>query len=256
MNLKLHGPMGDHLVLTGIPEAYYRIFGEKTYVPHQYASEFWKDNPFISKKPLGQTYSIAFNSGPKDYMIYYPVRVFYDISGYIVDRSLVQPNLYLPRTPLDGFILINDQAGWPSRKGYPHFNALCRSLMDHGWRVVYLRNEGYRDCIGQESPRQITNFLQEIRNPSISHMISAVRSCQFYIGYDSGISQLAGALKIPYVMLSGSVPPINTAHDTCIYALKLPTCKRCFTDTCHEGCIKGAGNENGAILEAINGYRG
>jgi len=255
MNLQLHGPMGDHIVLTGIPEAYYTLFGEKVHVPHQYAHEFWMHNPYVTSQPSMATFSVAFNAGAKDYMIYYPIRVFYDMTGHIVDRSMVQPNLYMSREPLSGLIIVNDQAGWPSRKGYSHFDSLCDILMQKGYQILYLRNEGYRDCVGQESPRQIKHFHSELRNPSIPKMIDALRSASLYIGYESGIAQLAGALKVPYIMLAGSVPPINVAHDTCIYALKLPHCKRCHADICGENCLRKSEGENEAILETIHEHR-
>lgn len=254
MILQLHSSMGDHVILTGIPEAFYKLFGEKTHVPNKYSDLFWEHNPYVTDKPTGDRFGLHLNASAKDYMIYYPVRVFYDLTQYIVDRSAVQPNLYMSRTVDENLVIVSDQAGWPNRRGYPFLNDLVLKLQGLGFYVMYIRSDGYKDCFGQHSPRQLTVFDNELQSPIIGHLIDAMRRAAFYIGYDSGIAQIAGALKIPYVLLAGSVPPINTAHDTCIYAMDI-RCKRCADPNCGSNCLSLATNCNEKIIEAIKNER-
>jgi len=250
MILELHGSMGDHVLATGIPEAYFKYYGEKTKIISKKGDDFWKTNPYITDEDIGDYHSLAFNQGPKDYMIYNPVRVFYDITGYIVNRKEVAPNLYLERVPEQGLVVINDQAGWPNRRGYRYFDELAGSLLELGYHIMYMRNDSFQDCVGQSSEKAITNYTEFITNLSIKSGIEILRKADLYIGYDSGYANVAGALKVPYVFLASSVAPINTQHDSCIYTLD-GFCKHCNSDSCTENCLRSAPNKNAEILEAI-----
>lgn len=252
LHLKLHGSLGDHVMCTGIPEAYYDDYGEFTYVETAHPVLF-KNNPYTANSfsDITKEYSLAFNQYPKDYMIYYPVRIYYDITGRIADRLEVHPKLYKPTSQLaERTIIVNDQAGWPSRVGYKYFNELVLLLKGYGNTIWYIRNQGSLNCIGQQSPEIITHYTHKAFNIPIEEVIDRLSECDLYIGYDSGLSQLAGALGIPYAMLSGSVPPINTAHNSCIYALD-PICMRCCKDTCEFKCLEHSDNHNDKILDAI-----
>jgi len=251
MILKLHGSMGDHIMMTGIPEAYYKKFGEKTKVISKYSDEFWKRNPYITEESFGKEYSLRFNSSKIDYMIYYPQRVFYEITGLIIDRKKVQPNFYIGRDTDSKLVIINDQAGWPSRRGYRYFNDLSLKLIKGGFHVCYLRNEGFGDCVGQYSKREITDYSSLLEDPSMIQMINKMAEAFVYIGYESGLSSMAGALKIPYVLFNSSVPPINVCHDTCIYYTD--NCNYCCADQCTENCLSKCENRNDGIVEIIYG---
>jgi len=253
MILNIHGSIGDHIMATGLPGAYFKLTGEKTYIKTERPGGdpvYWESNPYILNQPAGEIRSLAFNAYPKDYMIYTPVRMFYDISGYIVDRSEVHPNLYKGRQPEKDLIVVNDQAGWPSRRGYPHLNELIRELLEGGWRVCYMRNDEYQDCCGQLSARQLTHYTYEIQ-PTLRQGVETLQRAAVYIGYDSGYAQVAGALGVPYVLISGPIPPINTKHNSCIYALNDSKCRRCCVNSCPNNCLQSAPNRNREIRDAI-----
>jgi len=253
MILNIHGSLGDHIMATGLPEAYFKLTGEYTYIKTERAGGdpvYWENNQYVSKQPVGELRSLAFNAYPKDHMVYTPVRMFYDISGHIMDRSQVHPNLYKALQPDGDLIVVNDQAGWPSRRGYPYLDELIHSLLGDGWQVCYMRNDEFADCFGSRSARQLTGCTFEVQ-PTLRQGVEVLQRASVYIGYDSGYAQVAGALGVPYVLLAGPIPPVNTAHDSCIYALDIPGCRRCCTTSCENGCLQNAPNRNGEIRDAI-----
>lgn len=246
MILNLHGSLGDQVMLTGIPEAYYKLTGEKTYIKGG-RHELWDSNPYITGSPEGREFSYAFNEYPKDYMIYYPVRIFYDLTGKIVDRNFVHPNLYRSWERSISAVVINDQAGWPSRTGYRFFEDLVLQFKMFGYSITYVRNDSFANCHGQTMPRQIQSYDQLLLDIPLSNLIEVIGRAGLYVGYNSGLSQLAGALNTPYVMLDGSVPPINTAHNSCIYTPEIKDCRRCVSESCEAMCLASLENINEQI---------
>jgi len=248
MIIKAHGSLGDEVMLTGLPEAYNKITGQFIGITTN-RHYLWENNPYI-KDSSREEFSYAFNVYPKDYLIYYPIRLFFDLTGFIVDRNLVQPNLYKPRVENnEKIIVVNDEAGWPSRRGYPYFNTLCKDLKDLGYAIYYTRGNTL-DCMGHQSEKTITNYTYNDNGgtPNLVQVIDLLQRAAFYIGYDSGLAQLAGALKVPYVLLSLAIPPINTAHNSCIYAL----------DTCKHDCQEHSKylhvDKNREIVERIGSF--
>lgn len=249
MILNCHGSLGDQIILTGIPEAYYKLYGEKTYV-NMVRTEIWDDNPYLTNEKSGIEFTYNFNVYPKDYMIYYPVRIFYDLTGHIVESSFVRPKIY-KSFHRDKICVVNDQAGWPTRTGYRYLNDLITQIKDLGYVITYLRNELFRDCIGNCPPEQITKWDHKLVNIPLSNRIEVIGSCQLYVGYNSGNAQLAGALDTPYIQIEGSVSPINTRHPSCIYVTDIPGCKRCCSDSCHMNCLSNLDNINHKIINVI-----
>lgn len=249
MILNVHGSLGDQIMLTGIPEAYYRLYGEKTYI-NGGRTEIWETNPFLINKKLGKEFSYSYNSYPKDYMVYYPIRVFYDLTSIIADRNFVKPNLYRDYEKKK-ICVVNDQAGWPSRVGYSHFEDLVQQVKNLGYEITYIRNENFRNCVGQCPPREINTYDHLLTDIPLSNLIEVIGTCELYIGYNSGLAQIAGALDIPYVMLDGPVPPINTKHNSCILAPDIVSCRRCVKETCLENCLQNLENINDKIIEVI-----
>jgi len=238
---------------TGLPEAYFKLMGEKTYIKTERAGGdpvYWENNLYLSEQPTGECKSLAFNAYPKDYMIYTPIRMFYDISGYIVDRSEVHPNLYKERQPEENLIVVNDQAGWPTRRGYSYLDQLICGLLDNDWRICYMRNDEFADCFGQRSPRQLTRYTFEVQ-PTLRQGVETLQKAAIYIGYDSGYAQIAGALGVPYVLMSGPISPISSKHDSCIYAFNTPGCRRCCANSCPNNCLQNMPNRNREIESAI-----
>jgi len=251
MRINVHGSLGDQIMLTGIPELYYKLYNEKVSLAGDIKPELWKYNPYVEDRH-GDDFSYAFNATEKDYMIYYPVRIFNDMTHRTVDRKHLQPNFYREYIKKPGTIVVNDQAGWPSRRGYIYFDALCKELINSGFTVIYSRNESSLDCFGKSSEKVIHSFSEQRHNLSLDSMINLVGSAEFYIGYDSGMAQVAGATKTKYVLLSSSVPPINTAHDSCIYYLDNINCRRCVATTCNKQCFE---DKNQEIIGTIRSSR-
>lgn len=251
MILNLWGSLGDRVIMTGIPEAYFKTFGEKTKIRNKLSDLFWNNNPYITEETIGK--DCYFNPNTVDtYQFYYPQRVFKDITGVDVDRTLVQPNLYIPRKTISRLVIMNDQAGWPSRRGYRYFTNLSKRLMEDGYTVAYLRNNGFRDCVNKVSAGQIWNYSYMLENLSLPELITKMSEADFYIGYDSGISTLAGALKIPYITFYGSIPAINTMHNTCIYAID--ECDHCCADQCNKNCLTLYEDKTDKVMERIKEY--
>ena len=251
MILNLWGSLGDHVIMTGIPEAYFKIFGEKTKVINKHSDLFWNNNPYIIEQSVGKDCHFAPNN-PDTYQVYYPLRVFHDITGIWIDEIDVQPNLYIPRKTIPKLVIMNDQAGWPSRRGYRYFTNLSRRLIGEGYTVAYLRNNGFRDCTNKISAGQIWNYSYMLENLPMPQLIDRMSEAALYIGYDSGISALAGALKIPYITFYGSIPAINTAHDTCIFAVD--ECDHCCTDQCNKSCLTLYEDKTDEIMERIKAH--
>jgi hypothetical protein len=254
MILDIHKNMslGDYVMCTGIPEAYHTVYGENTYLINKKVHELWEQNPFVADTPNGSTLSFTPNER-KDYMIYYPIKIFYDLTGLIVDRELVKPRIYKVRNPEKRTILVNDQSGWPSRRGYRYWNELVTELQELDYQIYYFRYDKYRDCLGKPMPEEVRHPDNKFINPSNTDLIDLFCSVEFYIGYDSGPSHIAGALNVPYVALQSSVPPINTCHDSCIYTAKICS-GYCATPQCNKNCLTTAPNINYKIIRAINDY--
>lgn len=254
MILKLHGSMGDHLMATGIPEAYFKLYNEKTFIDASKYKLFWNSNPYITNERIGQVHSLIFNTH-RDYLIYYPTKIFYDITGRIVDRDLVQPNVYTEYSPKENLVVINDQAGWPTRRGYPYLEDLSKSLMQSGFKVVYLRNDTFRDCNNKVSSRTVHSFDSQFKDKFLEDIIDLFKETSFYIGYESGLSSLAGAIGTKYILIEGSVPATNVAHNSCIYVLKNTNCHYCAAENCERLCLSHSENKNEEILKVIKEWK-
>ncbi len=248
-----HGSLGDQIMLTGLPEAYYKLFGELTFVEGG-REDLWKYNPYITKERFGKEFSYSFNSYPKDYMIYYPIRVFYDLTGVICSRNFVHPNLYWPSVKNNNCV-VNDQAGWPSRTGYKYLDDLIKDIKKEGFHITYVRNENFRDCFGNCPKKQLTIFDTVLTDMSLSDMITTISNAALYVGYNSGLSQIAGATNTKYVLLDGPVPPINTAHNSCIFATDMLSCRRCVLEDCINNCLQNSENFNDSILDVIRSLK-
>jgi hypothetical protein len=254
MILQVHQGLGDQIMHTGLPEAYYKIFGEKIGITG-HREELWQYNQYVDWHAEGNVISLPFNQ-PRDYMIYYPVRLFYDFTGWIVNKDLVQPNIYIKPDRNKHRLLVNDQSGWPTRVGYPYFEELIVKLRElFRFEIRYIRNENFRNCIGQCPPRELSTFDVLLENLSLDGLIYEFQHAGLYVGYDSGLAQLAGATNTPYVLLEGPVAPINTVHNSCVWYLDLPNCKKCNLDNCFRYCLSQAKNYNPEIIWNIGNLK-
>lgn len=262
--LILKGSLGDHVAYTGLPEALYKHGNIKIEVVSKF-TELFKYNPFVQRvlsdidRPTNSFHLQQFEEEWQDYLIYRPVRVYYQITGKIIDRNEVQPNLYIPRDMKHKYIVMADQTGWPSRRGYKYFDELAIRLLDLGYHIIVIHNPEYKNCFGNLVPREIQHYNISTR-VEYSILINIINKAQYFIGYDSGIANLAGALKIPSIIFAGSVPPIVFRHNSCIKIYD--TCeKHCHSERCNIGCLSTFLNVNTEIIKIIekgeeNGYRG
>lgn len=249
MIIHSHGSLGDQIMLTGIPEAYYNLFGEKSYIDGG-RTEIWENNPFTTTERVGKDFNYGFNAYPKDYMIYYPIRIFYDLTGYISNRDFVHPNLYKSFNR-DHICVVNDQAGWPSRVNYVYFEELVQQIKSLGYVITYIRNDNFRDCCGNCPTQQIFTYDHILKDIPLKNLIEVIGSCELYIGYNSGPAQIAGALNTPYIQFDGPIPPINTVHNSCILAPNITHCRRCIMEQCENHCLARLENINDFIIQTI-----
>jgi ADP-heptose:LPS heptosyltransferase len=252
MLFRLKASLGDHALYTGIPEAFYQLTGEKLNVISQYI-ELWQNNPFVDLNAPGPEYELRLASSENDWQEYPPARVFRELTGKTIASEKVSPNMYYPRMPVENHIVVNVQAGWPSRRGYAHFRSLVESLMSMEYVITLVHASGYRDCFGDASPVTVP-YDSFVESPTLERVIRILQSAAFYIGYDSGYAQIAAALKIPYVVLLGATPFTIVAHPSCIYHLEI--CEHCHTESCAKRCLENAPNKNDEIIKAIKSYRG
>ena len=245
MQLILKGSLGDHVCYTGLPEALYKHNHgkdpEKTEVITKYPKLF-EHNPYVSNvlnginhptDLLSPYFEIPYETELWHWLVYRPVRAYYQLTGNIIDRNEVQPNLYLLRKTKLGHIVIADQAGWPTRRRGPggNLDKLAIRLLDLGYHVTVIHNPNYTDCFGNKVPREIEHYNLSVNDNYIS-IIQFLQEAQYFIGYDSGIAHLAGALKVPSILLAGSVPPIVFAHNSAIKIFD--TCgKHCHSEKCN-----------------------
>lgn len=238
-NLVLKGSLGDHVCYTGLPEALFKNWERhpKATVITKYP-ELFTHNKFVKKveyeysPQYANELGIPFEIESWHWLVYRPVRAYYQITGNIIDRNEVQPNLYLPRKTKLGHIVMADQAGWPTRRRGPggNLDKLAIRLLDLGYHVTVIHNPNYTDCFGNKVPREIEHYNLSVNDNYVS-IIQILQEAQYFIGYDSGIAHLAGALKIPSILLAGSVPPIVFTHNSAIKVFD--TCdKHCHSEKC------------------------
>ena len=257
-HLYLQGSLGDHVIYTGIPEAYFKTFGKKLVIHDiEGYNPIWQNNPFIEMDNggVGQEPNvkvIRLDQTEEDWNSYRPNRVFKELWNIDL-KEKIGPNLYYPpnKNPLKPIAICED-AGWPSRKGYRYFNDLALQLKMKYKQIYVFQNFNYRDCMGQ-SP----NYTIDIKNVSgvfndmdLQFKINMLLKCGVYIGYDSGMSNLAAALQIPYVLFNGPVTAETIKHPSCIYAVE--ACKNpCHSEVCSNKCLEQLPNINDTIIEKI-----
>ena len=185
-----HWPLGDHVCYTGLPAAYHHYFGEKLPVHSMYTA-LWENNPYYEAWHAHEGYQLKteeFGRNP-DWFRYRPQRVFEELTGIVAPLSLVNPKLYYKRHPISKRLIISDEAGWVTRRGYPHFDDLTRKLKQDGWDIHYFhKEERYGD-------REITFYDTHINELPLKVLIAYMATAEVYIGYDSGSISYSGWIR-------------------------------------------------------------
>lgn len=253
MNLYLNGGLGDHVIQSGIPEAYYKLYGERTYIPNRKHPILFQNNPYLSDIPLGINNILNSERG-NDNEVYYPVRVFRDITGVEIKKEEVLPNLYIEKEIQSDLCIVNDQAGWPTRWGYPYLQDLITDLMNMGWRMIYLRNDRFVDCNGTHSPRQISNVKPQdvYLDVPMETVVDLIKRAGLFVGYDSGLYQLSAALRVNSLLVAGSVNYVRAESPTS--ACVINTCRsKCHLENCTQMCIRNTTKYSNEVLEVCRG---
>lgn len=236
--LVLKGSLGDHVVYTGIPEAFYKKFGIKLFVESPYFP-LWENNPFVTTERLDDVFKMEYEQTEEDWNMYKPRRVFMQMTGVDPEKESlsVSPNLYKTRNIEPNLIIVNDEAGWPSRRGFLHWDSLLTALRKKGFKIISLKTTTYRDCTGQLVENPITVFDEQIINPALSTVIDLLSRAKYYIGYESAYAHIAGALGVKYILFLGSLPEICIKHPSCIHVIT--SCKvPCHKEVCARSCLK------------------
>ena len=103
-----------------------------------------------------------------------------------------------PETVASGATLIHPGSGSP-RKNWPieRFVELDRRLVALGHRVAWIRGPAEAD------PPEEISLDRVIDRPSLQTLASCLGESRLYVGNDSGVSHLAGAVGAPAVVLFG-----------------------------------------------------
>jgi ADP-heptose:LPS heptosyltransferase len=250
--LVLKGSLGDHVVYTGLPEAFYKIFGIKLFVESSY-SPLWRNNPFIASERLNDVFKMEYEQIENEWNTYKPRRVFMQMTGVDPEKEGISvcPKLYRSRNTEPDLIVVNNEAGWPSRRGLLYWDLLSKHLKQKGFKVISLRTPTYKDCTGQIIDEPITIFDKQFINPTLETVIDLLSCAKYYIGYESAYAHIAGALEIEYVLFLGSLPEICIKHPSC--KLVVSGCvSPCHKELCEKQCLSTINYETiGKILELL-----
>lgn len=262
MRVMLDGPLGDRVIYSGVPEAYHRVTGHKLRLG-SYTEQgvvfhaVFDHNPYAV---IDDTRPVLVGRGdvvPRlhfecvtDDVVneYRPRLLLFDLTGRWQDRDSVNPNLYVPRRPVARRCVVSDEAGWESRRGYPHLDALVRALNADGWETVLMRNLGM-------SPPQVQSASHRACFTSLWDAIHFLATAELYVGYDSGLANVAGALGVPYLLLCGATPSCTVRHRSCVWAYDCCPIP-CVSFACRRCCLVQAPDVTGEAMAAVRGALG
>ena len=251
------GSLGDHVCYTGLPKVLKFHFGKDIIVQTKYPKLF-DYNPYVSRVILPNesrpedvtgSFEIPYETQEWQWLVYKPIRAYYQLTGKIIDRKEVQPKIYFPLDSRLGYITIADQAGWKTRRGYSFLDNLANQLLDNGYHITVIHDPNYTDYNGNRSEREVNHYNVSVKE-DYSTLIRIIAESRYFIGYDSGPAHIAQALGIPSIIFTGSVPPINVIHDAAIKVYD--TCERhCNKENCEYNCLSNYKNVNDEIIDII-----
>lgn len=247
--------MGDRLVYSGLPEAYFHIFGEPlrvgTYLKSgEHFYPLYKDNPYAEMVPWAEKQDgllpgLAWNV-PESYWRphYVPKRVFHELTGMWLPEKYVNPNLYRPRRTIKRRLVVCDEAGWACRRGYPYLDDLVAVFTKAGWETICMRNLG-------QGPQQVQSARHSAMFFDYQQTIRFMETVELFVGYESAIAHICGALRVPYVMFCGGTPSQMFRHLSCVYAHDSCVMGGCNSKICPRACLNQSANVNDAVLAAV-----
>lgn len=125
---------------------------------------------------------------------------------------------YLPR-PLYALAI---GASDPSKNwGVERFAELTRLLTERGYGVLLLggpAESGMADTIAAQIPEHARTSVHKLTQPSLSRSMAALHHCDFCVGNDTGVLNLAAASDVVSLGLFGATAPLG--HDPILHAIR------------------------------------
>ena len=226
--LQLISTMGDNAAFTGLPEAYFKLTNRKLAVscPSNAYKYLWERNPFVEYQ--GTRASCCVLTPPEKMgrliysQVYKPIYFFGQLTGKGSRPYDVEPNLYLPRKPISKRLIVCDEAGWPNRKGYPFLKNAIIGLKKDGWDVIHL--VGRTKVWNYGTDKSWANELEDLKLDTAQltnckDIVDFMATAAAYVGYESGMAHVAGALRMPYAFFAGGTSVTANRHPSCVFAV-------------------------------------
>ncbi|HMD55092.1 MAG TPA: glycosyltransferase family 9 protein [Phycisphaerae bacterium] len=143
-------------------------------------------------------------------VFYFSPRPPENFSGHITEfhrAQLVKLNLPEPDLPTlafkaDGPVMIHPGSGGQA-KCFPlnDFVGIARSLVKRGVNVAFILGEAELERWDAKAIGSLEEEFALIRHPSLPRLADLLANARSYLGNDSGVSHLAGALGLPTVAI-------------------------------------------------------
>lgn len=255
--------MGDNAAFTGLPEAYHKLSGNKLAVScssNAYAY-LWERNPFVEyqgTRPNKCLLTPPETMGRLIYsQIYKPVYFYGQLTGKAQTANNLQPNLYMDKAVVPRRLIVCDEAGWPNRRGYPFFKNVIKGMIKDGWNVVHLTGRTKVWHYGHEYPW--TNELEDLKldvalMTNCKDMVNFMATGAAFIGYESGLAHVAGALRMPYAFFAGGTSVSANRHPSCVFAVD-GCFNVCLLHACSNHCIVRLPDYTEQVVDAFKEFK-
>lgn len=251
---RLHND-GYRVILDCLPQ-YYNLF-EKHYYPIEYAPHLKEDISNYRVINLDMAYEVE----PRKLVL----ESYYKAAG-ITEYTLRNPMLnfqYANETPLfDNYIVVHmDDTAMPHRN-------LHHPEMPGLWAVLseVIKNAGY-NVIQVGGGQTLSKHIVRVNTPMISTLAYIIAGAKYFIGIDSGPSQIAMACGVRSVVFFGSVDSQYRYYDRsnmtvlqkhcpigmdgCYHKLISTVGQDCEVDVQQPPCITWTAEE---IIQALNAF--
>jgi len=94
---------------------------------------------------------------------------------------------------------------WPLK----NFQQLAYSLTQQNYQVLFIVGPAETDRFSSETLDQIASNFPLLKDLNLEQLSALLTACCAYVGNDSGISHLAGALNVPTIAIFGSSNPTH-----------------------------------------------
>jgi hypothetical protein len=256
--------LGDNVCYTGVPTAYFNTTGNKLAVRSvgldarsSQMAAVWHNNPHVLWEGTATRwfkYPLVF-SKDEAYLwnsVYKPMWLYQALTKKSINPDSVRPKLFYSIKRVKKRLIVNDEAGQPIRRGYPHMDMLVKELKRSGWDIVVLRNgvKRLQEKHNELSGHEVYGIYDAAQCPDAKTTIEFMSTAHAYLGYESGLAHVAGALNIPYVMFSAVSNAEINRHPSCIFAV-CPCASPCMNMSCQKACMQKLPNYNDLIVNKL-----